>query len=331
MCRRAAGPIGLSTDSKNDADVGSIVKDPPLQPAGCRVASLCAASASRTLVNTASASLPSPPPLPLVASRSHPPRLVVVLSSINLQLCNRHPSPLTPMVGCCVFRPLHPLSSMLRGLTSHCAIASHSASLVPLVRLVVASPLLTPPPPICRHFHLSSRRHLSLRHGLPYLLSSWLLHSLYSCRHLPSAGVSASHCAVASHRAMASRTSCPAGCCVASAAHPLGAPWRAPPAGCRVASAAHPLGAPLPLDVPSSRCAPASRRTTSTSHLLFAFCLPWLVVTLVLVTPPLPPILLTCNCLSTRQLIVALCSLGKKNHKPGRRVSNPLMRFRLRC
>jgi hypothetical protein len=75
-----------SADSENDANVGSIVKDPTLQPAGCRVESLRAASASRTLVSTTSASLPSPPPPPLVASRSRPPRLVVVLSLVNLQL-----------------------------------------------------------------------------------------------------------------------------------------------------------------------------------------------------------------------------------------------------
>jgi hypothetical protein len=75
-----------SADSENDANVGSVVKDPPLQPAGCCVESLRAASASHTLVSTTSASLPSPPPLPLVASRSRLPRLVVVLSLINLRL-----------------------------------------------------------------------------------------------------------------------------------------------------------------------------------------------------------------------------------------------------
>ncbi len=195
-------------------------KTPPLQPAGCCIASLWAASASRTLVNTTYASLPSPPPPPLVASCSCPPWLVVVLSPTSLQLCDRHPSPLPPVVGCCVFRPLHPLSSLLHGLSSHCAIASCSPSLASLVRLVVASPLLTPAPPVGRHLRLSSRRCLSSRHGLLYLLSGWLLHCLYSRRHLPSAGVSASHCAIASH------TPCPAGCCITSVAHPLCVPLR---------------------------------------------------------------------------------------------------------
>jgi hypothetical protein len=52
----------------------------------------------------------------------------------------------------------------------------------PLVRLVVAVPLLKLPPPICRHLPLS------LRHGLPCLLSGWLLHCLSSHRRVPSPG-----------------------------------------------------------------------------------------------------------------------------------------------
>jgi hypothetical protein len=130
------------------------------------------------------------------------------------------------MVGCCVFRPLHPLSSLLCGLSSHCTVASCSTFLVPLVRLVVTLPLQMPLPPICRRLCLSFRHCLSPRHGFPYLLSSWLLHPLYSCRRLQSAGVSASHRAIASRCAMASCTSCPAGCRVASVAHPLGMPLR---------------------------------------------------------------------------------------------------------
>jgi hypothetical protein len=86
--------------------------------------------------------------------------------------------------------------------------------LAPLVQLVVALPLLTPLPPICR------RLHLSLRHGLPCLLSGWLPRRLSSHRHLPSAGNSASNCLIAScHaclRAIASCTSSLASCCVAS-------------------------------------------------------------------------------------------------------------------
>jgi hypothetical protein len=184
------------------------------------------------------------------------------------------------MVGCCIFRPLHPLSLLLRGLSSRCAVASHSNSLAPLVRLVVAPSLLTPPPPFCRCLRLSWRSRLSSRHGLPYLLSGWLLRRLFSRCRLPSASVSDSHRAIASRRAMASRASCPAGCRVASAAHRLGTslPVGAPPfvrlllspAGCRVASrcatfATHPLDTRPPLSgrpvVPSA--APAIRPISS--------------------------------------------------------------------
>jgi hypothetical protein len=74
-------------------------------------------------------------------SCSCPPWLVVVLSPVNLQLCDIHPpSPLPPLVGCCDFRPLRHLSLLLRGLSSHCAIPTRSTSHRHLVRLVVASP-----------------------------------------------------------------------------------------------------------------------------------------------------------------------------------------------
>ena len=62
----------------------------------------------------------------------------------------------------------------------------------PLVRMVVALPLLTPPPSICRR--------LSLQHRLLCLSSIRLVVTTrsFSRRHLPSAGASASHRAVAS-------------------------------------------------------------------------------------------------------------------------------------
>ncbi len=62
----------------------------------------------------------------------------------------------------------------------------------PGVRLVVALPLLTLPPPICRR--------LSLWHRLLCLLSVWLVatSSCFSHRHLLSASASASHRTVAS-------------------------------------------------------------------------------------------------------------------------------------
>ncbi len=299
----------------------SILHPPPsFTPAGCCLASCRAAFASCPLINSAASlrpaashcpsnstsrlllicpdwllhcllwhlhltftSLPSPLPPPLVASCSCPPWLVVALSPINLRLFDRHPqSPLPPMVGSCVFQPLRHLSLLVHGLSSHCAVASHSSSirplvrlvlpsppfcpagcciasphttafhlrapppliaplplvmplsvplpLMPLVRLVVASPLLMPLPPVCRHLRLSLRCPLLLRHGLLYLFSGWLLHCLSSRRCLPSSGISSSHCAIASCHAMASCASCSAGC-RASATHPLGAsmPLNAPP------------------------------------------------------------------------------------------------------
>jgi len=64
-----------------------------------------------------------------------------------------------------------------------------------LVRLVVALPLLTLPLPICRR--------LSLRHRLLCLSSIRLVvpSPRFSCRHLSSAGASASHRAIASSHA----------------------------------------------------------------------------------------------------------------------------------
>jgi hypothetical protein len=46
---------------------------------------------------------------------------------------------------------------LLRHLSSSCASASRCAPLAPLIRLVVASPLITPPPPpVCLHLRLST-------------------------------------------------------------------------------------------------------------------------------------------------------------------------------
>jgi hypothetical protein len=58
------------------------------------------------------------------------------------------------------------------------------------VRLVVVLPLLTPPPPICRH--------LTLRLSCLSSIRLVVLSPRFSRRHLPSASASASHRAVAS-------------------------------------------------------------------------------------------------------------------------------------
>ncbi len=96
-------PVLLSTLPPLDAPPPyfALVTPPPFRlsfaPNGCRVA-----------LRITSTSSPSPPPLPLVVSHSCLPQLVVMLSPINLQLCNCHPlSPLPVMVGCCIFCPLH--------------------------------------------------------------------------------------------------------------------------------------------------------------------------------------------------------------------------------
>jgi hypothetical protein len=109
------------------------------------------------------------------------------------------------------------------------------------------------------------------------LSSGWLLHPLSSCWHLPSAGISASHCAVASHhapfRAIASCTSDPAGCCIAS-----------PHATISDLPASLPIIAPSPLVVP-----------------LPPIPLVWMVVTLPFLMPP-PPIRQLCLSLHRRLL-----------------------------
>jgi hypothetical protein len=117
-------------------------------------------------LTSASSPSPLPPPPPLVASCFCPPQLDVVLSPVNLQLCDHHPPlPLPPMVGCCIFCLLHRLSLLLHGLSSCCAIASRSAS----------------------------RASRTAGCCITSLSSSWLLHHHSSHRHLPSVGASTSH------------------------------------------------------------------------------------------------------------------------------------------
>ncbi len=239
--------------------------------AGCCIASCCAASASCPLINTAtsqwaaalrcarnptfslplvclnwlpccllwhlcltSASLPFSLPLPLSASYSCPPQLVVCVASHQPATLQPPLSITSPTHDCLVRLLPAPLSliavawpllmlchrllfclSWASCLASCCIASPHTTTshlpvtmpliaplpiktplstpllLVPLVQLVVVLPLLTPLPAICWHLCLSSR------HGLPCLLSSWLLHCLSSCYCLPSAGnlcLSLHHC-----------------------------------------------------------------------------------------------------------------------------------------
>jgi hypothetical protein len=124
--------------------------------------------------------------------------------------------------------------------------------------LVIVSPLLTLLPLICRRLCLSSRHQLLSCHGLPYLLSGWLLQCLYSRRCLSSACITASHRAITYPCAMASRTSCPASFCITSAALPLGVhlqlvvmlPLPLILLVCPCLLMRFPLVVPLPLDAP---------------------------------------------------------------------------------
>jgi hypothetical protein len=141
--------------------------------------SFLSAPASCCVVSRQPATLRPPP----IASHAHgwllclppAPSSLITVAWPLLTLCRRLPfrlSRVSSLAGCCV--------------TSTNAAASNlpvSPPLipplpvvvpwppVPLVRKVVALPLLTPPPPICQRLRLSSRHCLSSHHGLPYLLS----------------------------------------------------------------------------------------------------------------------------------------------------------------
>jgi hypothetical protein len=59
-------------------------------------------------------------------------------------------------LSCCLLSRRHLLS--ICASASHCTAASHPAPPTPLVRLVVASLLILPPPPVRLHLRLSSRQ-----------------------------------------------------------------------------------------------------------------------------------------------------------------------------
>ncbi len=93
-------------------------------------------------------------------------------SCLPAHLKNALPLPLvaplccTPLVVhsgwllCCLSSPRHLLPACASA--SHCTTASHCTPLAPLVRLVVASPLVTPPSPVCLSLRLSLHSHLFL-------------------------------------------------------------------------------------------------------------------------------------------------------------------------
>ncbi len=142
------------------------------------------------------------------ASRLPAPETLVAPSPLVAPLCC---APLFVHSGwlLCHLSSRHRISSACASASHHTA-ASHCDPLAPLVRLVVALPLITPPSPVRLHLCLSLHRHLlsrpsyasfpagccvtsrhaaaspvSLRLRLSScLLSGWLLCHLLSPRHL---------------------------------------------------------------------------------------------------------------------------------------------------
>ncbi len=178
--------------------------------------------------------------------------------------CPPVPPPLIPPLSCFLSGwLLHRLSSHCHlsstcASTSHCTAASHHAPLMPLVWLVVASLLATPPPPIhlrlrlslcpsraccpagccltarhattashCLHLHLSLCRCLSSRPSHATFLSGCRVTSHHAALSRPPALRLSSHHHLSWHPSCAS---CLAGCCFAS---------------CHAATSCQP--APLPL------------------------------------------------------------------------------------
>jgi hypothetical protein len=156
----------------------------PSCPAGCHVASHHAAT-SRP---------PAPPPLITLPPLTAP--LLCLLSgwlSRHFSSCCHLPSTcasashcthLTPLVRLVVASPLvmPPPPPIACASASHCATASHRAPLVPLFWLVVASPLVMPPPPIC----LPSASHCTAAsHRTPLAPLVWMVVALPLVMPLP--------------------------------------------------------------------------------------------------------------------------------------------------
>jgi hypothetical protein len=122
----------------------------PSCPAGCCVASR----------HTAVSRLPAPPPL--IA----PPPIIAPLLCLLSDWLSRHLSSRCRLPSACVSASHH--ASCLAGCcvtscrtaasASHCPAAAHCTPLAPLLWLVIASPLVTPPPPVRLHLRLSAHR-----------------------------------------------------------------------------------------------------------------------------------------------------------------------------
>ncbi len=146
-------------------------------PDGCRIASC----------HTAAPHPPAPPPLiappPLAA-----PLLHLLSGWLSRHFSSRrhlpstsastyHCAPIMPLVRLVVASPLvmPPLPPVACASASHCAAASHCTPLAPLFWLVVASPLSTPPSPIC----LPSASHpTTASHRAPLAPLVWLVVAL---------------------------------------------------------------------------------------------------------------------------------------------------------
>jgi hypothetical protein len=189
----------------------------------CPSCASCQAGCCVASGHTAVSRLPALPPLiapaPIIApllhllsgwllrhlsTRRHPPSACVSAS-------HRASCP----ASCCITY-CHAATS-----TSHCTAASHHTPLVPLIQLVVVSPLVTPPPPVCLRLHLSAHHrliprppHNKRRESLTPLI--WLVVALPLVTLLPPVLLClrlSLHRQLSSHP---SHASCPAGCCVAS-------------------------------------------------------------------------------------------------------------------
>jgi hypothetical protein len=144
----------------------------------------CLAGCCITSCHTADSRPPAPPPLIALPPLTTP--LLCLLSGWLLHhfssrlhlpsICTSayHRAPLVPLVrlviaSALVMPPPPPIAS---ASTSHCAAASHCAPLAPLFRLVVSSLLIMPPSPVCLPFasHCTTASHCTPLASLVWLV-----------------------------------------------------------------------------------------------------------------------------------------------------------------